>query len=87
MFPTIFALGVRNLGDSTRRGASYLIMSIVGGAVAPYVMGKIADHSSKALAYLLPAACFLVVGWYGVTGSKMSASHSATAAAVDPATR
>lgn len=70
MFPTIFALGIRNLGANTRRGSSFLIMSIVGGALAPYVMGSIADHSSTAIAFLLPAACFVVVAWYGFRGHK-----------------
>jgi FHS family L-fucose permease-like MFS transporter len=68
MFPTIFALGIRNLGDRTRRGGSILIMSIVGGALAPYVMGRIADSSSTALAFLVPAGCFAVVAWYGFRG-------------------
>jgi FHS family L-fucose permease-like MFS transporter len=68
MFPTIFALGIRNLGDRTRRGGSILIMSIVGGALAPYVMGRIADSSSTALAFLVPAVCFAVVAWYGFRG-------------------
>jgi MFS transporter, FHS family, L-fucose permease len=72
MFPTIFALGVRGLGERTRRGASFLIMAIVGGALAPVVMGSIADRSTTALAYLLPAACFAVVTWYGYAGARMS---------------
>jgi MFS transporter, FHS family, L-fucose permease len=71
MFPTIFALGIRNLGEETRRGASILIMSIVGGALAPYVMGRIADHATTALAFLLPAACFAVVAWYGFHGQSL----------------
>jgi MFS transporter, FHS family, L-fucose permease len=65
MFPTIFALAVRGLGAKTRRGASFVIMAIVGGALAPYAMGHIADRSTTALAFLLPAACFAVVAWYG----------------------
>jgi FHS family L-fucose permease-like MFS transporter len=72
MFPTIFALGVRGLGDQTRRGASFLIMSIVGGAIAPVAMGSLADRSTTALAYLIPAACFAVVTWYGFAGARNS---------------
>ncbi len=45
MFPTIFALGVKNLGAFTKKGASYIIMSIVGGALMPVVMGTIATNS------------------------------------------
>jgi FHS family L-fucose permease-like MFS transporter len=70
MFPTIFALGVRRLGAHTKRAASFLIMSIVGGAIVPYFMGWIADAHSTALAYLIPAGCFAVVAWYGWKGSR-----------------
>jgi FHS family L-fucose permease-like MFS transporter len=69
MFPTIFALGVANLGTQSKIAASYLIMSIVGGAIAPYLMGLIADARGTALAYLIPCGCFAVVAWYGGIGS------------------
>jgi FHS family L-fucose permease-like MFS transporter len=65
MFPTIFALAVKNLGPQTERGSSYLIMSIVGGAIVPYFMGWIADVHGIAFAFLIPAACFAVVTAYG----------------------
>jgi FHS family L-fucose permease-like MFS transporter len=67
-FPTIFALGVKNLGVHTKRGASFIIMAIVGGALAPPLMGLVADRSSTAVSYLIPAACFAVVAWYGRYG-------------------
>jgi len=73
MFPTIFALGVRELGPATKRGSSLLIMSIVGGALLPWCMGWVGDHASMALAYLLPAACFVVVAWYGAVGQRLRA--------------
>lgn len=65
MFPTIFALAVKNLGAQTERGSSYLIMSIVGGAIVPYFMGWIADVHGIAFAFLIPMACFIVVTAYG----------------------
>lgn len=68
MFPTIFAMGVKNLGPHTKRGSSFLIMAIVGGALMPYLMGLVADHFSTALAYLLPLGCFVVVAFYGRSG-------------------
>jgi FHS family L-fucose permease-like MFS transporter len=68
MFPTIFAMGVKNLGPHTKRGSSFLIMAIVGGALMPYFMGLVADHFSTALAYLLPLGCFVVVAFYGKSG-------------------
>jgi FHS family L-fucose permease-like MFS transporter len=71
MFPTIFALGVKQLGSETKRGASFIIMSIAGGAIMPYLMGWIADQYSTATAYLVPVLCFAVVVWYGLSGSRV----------------
>lgn len=65
MFPTIFALAVKNLGSQTRRGSSLLIMSIVGGAIVPWFMGRLADAEGMALAFAIPLGCFLVVAAYG----------------------
>ncbi|MBE0668759.1 MAG: L-fucose:H+ symporter permease, partial [Bacteroidales bacterium] len=45
MFPTIFALGLKDLGGMTKRGSSVLVMTIVGGAICPVIMGRIADVS------------------------------------------
>jgi FHS family L-fucose permease-like MFS transporter len=69
-FPTIFALGVKNLGVHTKRGASYIVMAVVGGAVVPYFMGAVADVHGTAAAYVIPALCFAVVAWYGRYGSR-----------------
>ncbi|MDJ1163430.1 L-fucose:H+ symporter permease [Burkholderia gladioli pv. gladioli] len=72
MFPTIFALGVKDLGPQTKRGASFQVMSIVGGAIMPYAMGRVADGSGVSIAYALPLACFAVVAWYGWRGSRIA---------------
>ncbi len=66
MFPTIFALGVKNLGKHTKRASSFMIMAIVGGAIMPYFMGALADRYSTAISYLLPLLCFAVVLVYGL---------------------
>jgi FHS family L-fucose permease-like MFS transporter len=66
MFPTIFAMGVKNMGKQTKRASSVMIMAIVGGAVMPYLMGAIADHYSTAVSYALPMVCFAVVLIYAV---------------------
>jgi MFS transporter, FHS family, L-fucose permease len=72
MFPTIFALGVKDLGEQTKLGSSFIIMAIVGGAIVPPVMGLIADEThSIQLAFLLPMLCFLVVAYYGWNGYKI----------------
>jgi FHS family L-fucose permease-like MFS transporter len=70
MFPTIFALGVKNLGIHTERASSFQIMSIVGGASLPYVMGIITDLQSVAVSYVVPAVCFVVVFLFGWKGYK-----------------
>ena len=67
MFPTIFALALRGLGAHTKIASSLLIMSIVGGAVAPLLMGIVADGHSMALGFVDPLVCFVVIAAYAVT--------------------
>jgi MFS transporter, FHS family, L-fucose permease len=71
MFPTIFALGIKDVGHNTKKASSFLIMSIVGGALMPYVMGTLADKYSTPVAYIVPLACFVVVAWYGWRGFRV----------------
>ncbi|WP_264289898.1 L-fucose:H+ symporter permease [Duffyella gerundensis] len=66
MFPTIFAMGVKNMGKQTKRASSVMIMAIVGGAIMPYLMGAIADHYNTAVSYALPMICFVVVLFYAM---------------------
>lgn len=70
MFPTIFALGVADMGGRTKFASSILVMSIVGGAVVPYLMGAVAESFSTAQAYFIPAACFVPVALFGVAAFK-----------------
>ena len=72
MFPTIFALSVKDLGHHTKKGSSFQIMSIVGGALMPYVMGLLSEKTT-AQAYIVPLFCFVVVAWYGWKGYKIKA--------------
>jgi FHS family L-fucose permease-like MFS transporter len=65
MYPTIFAQGIRGLGEDAKIGGSILVMSIVGGALIPLLMGYIADaFGNQALAYLVPLAAYLLIGAY-----------------------
>jgi len=75
MFPTIFALGVKDLGHHTKRASSFIIMSIVGGALMPYLMGLVAEKYSTAISYFIPAICFIVVAWYGWSGYKINSTN------------
>jgi FHS family L-fucose permease-like MFS transporter len=66
MFPTIFALGLKGLGENTKLAGSFLVMAIVGGAFFPLMLGWIARSTgSMALGYLVPLACFGGVALYG----------------------
>jgi len=66
MFPTIFGLAVRGLGDDTKIGGSGLIMAILGGAVLTAVQGQVSDFTkSISLSYYVPLICFAVIAFYG----------------------
>lgn len=64
-FPTIFALGIRGLGEHTKFGSSLIVMSIVGGAIAPPFMGHIADLHSMRVGFVVPLICFVFIALYG----------------------
>jgi len=67
MFPTIFANSLKDLGPLTKAASSFLVMSIIGGAVLTALMGLISDLSSIRVAMLVPGACFLVIAGFGLT--------------------
>lgn len=71
MFPTIFTLGIAELGPLTGEGSGLLIMAIVGGAIIPLAQGVIADSSVGIHhAFILPLLCYLYIAYYGFSGSK-----------------
>jgi FHS family L-fucose permease-like MFS transporter len=70
MFPTIFALGLKGLGENTKLGGSFLVMAIIGGAVLTPLMGWISERShSLALAYLVPLLAYIYICLYSLFGS------------------
>ena len=73
MFPTIFALGIHGLGNETKIGSSLLVMSIVGGAIFPYIMGAVIDiyGDNIQIGYSVPLVCFLVIIYFGMFGYKV----------------
>lgn len=73
MFPTIFALGLVNLGHETKIGGSLLVMAIVGGAIFPFIMGRIIDmyNDNIQAGYVVPLVCFLVIIYFGIRGYKV----------------
>jgi FHS family L-fucose permease-like MFS transporter len=64
MFPTIFALGIRGLGEQTKFASSFLVMAILGGAVLPLVMGHLADVYAMRIGFLMPLICFIFIAAY-----------------------
>ena len=61
MFPTIFAISLRGLGDYTKRASSFLMMSPIGGAVGPLLMGYVADISTMSFSFIVPFFGYVVV--------------------------
>jgi FHS family L-fucose permease-like MFS transporter len=61
MFPTIFGLGLKNLHDLKEKASSFIVMGVVGGALFPPLMGRVADSFDVATAYLLPIICYVVI--------------------------
>lgn len=78
MFPTIFALSLEGLGPHTKLGASLLVMSIVGGAILPALMGWISDRSSIQTAFAVPLVCYAYVLYFGVRGHNPRVTEAAS---------
>jgi len=70
MFPTIFALGIKNLGPLTKRGSSLMVMAIVGGAVFPAIMGRISDATNIQTAFVVPLICYAYILYFAIAGYK-----------------
>ena len=71
MFPTIFTLGIDQLGPLTGKGSGLLIMAIVGGAILPMLQGVLADSIGIHMAFVMPAICYLYIVYYGFSGSRV----------------
>ena len=79
MFPTIFSLGVAELGPLTGSGSGILTMAIVGGAILPVMQGMIADHVGIHHGFILPVICYLYILFYALSGSKPNSERYSTA--------
>jgi len=79
MFPSIFALGVAELGSLTASGSGLINMAIVGGAIIPLIQGAIADSIGIHHAFILPVICYLYIVFYALRGSKPNSERFATA--------
>jgi MFS transporter, FHS family, L-fucose permease len=81
MFPTIFALSLRDLGNLTKVGSSLLVMSIIGGAIIPAVMGRLSDVTNIQVAFVVPLVCHIAVLYFAVRGYRPVPLRSAEIAA------
>jgi FHS family L-fucose permease-like MFS transporter len=72
MFPTIFALSIRGLGEHTKMGSSVLVMSVVGGAIMTPIMGLIADKGGMKIGFIIPLLCFMFIAFYAYAWPKFS---------------
>ena len=83
MFPTIYGIALRNLGDDAKLGSAFLVMAIVGGAILPVAQGQILDLGGAGLAemplagipevnysFILPWLCFAGIAWYGFAAAR-----------------
>ena len=66
MFPTIFAISLRGLGNQTKRASSYLMMTPIGGAVGPLMMGYVGDMTSMSFSFIVPLISYMVVLLYAL---------------------
>jgi MFS transporter, FHS family, L-fucose permease len=73
MFPTIFSLGIAGLEGETKSASSLIVMSIIGGAIFPVIMGNIIDRSGDniQIGYTVPLVCYFVVLYFGLVGYKV----------------
>jgi FHS family L-fucose permease-like MFS transporter len=77
MYPTIFALGVADLGPLTSKGSGVITIGNVGGAVIPPLFGWLADHVGIQYALVIPIIAYLYVAFYGMWGYKPEREEAA----------
>jgi MFS transporter, FHS family, L-fucose permease len=86
MFPTIFALSLKNLGPYTKLGSSLLVMAIIGGAVFPAIMGRISDAWNIQRAFVVPLVCHAYVFYFAKWGYRPEADANPHTTLTIPAT-
>jgi len=76
MFPSIFTLGIQDLGSLTSKGSSLMIAAIVGGALIPKATGILADHGGLHPAFIIPAICYIYIACFGFAALKRPAARN-----------
>ena len=77
MYPTIFTLGIAELGPLTSKGSGVITIGNVGGAVIPPLFGLLADKVGIQYAFVLPIICYIFIAYYGLIGYKPSRAAKA----------
>lgn len=77
MFPSIFTLGIQDLGPLTSKGSSLLIAASLGGAIIPLSQGKLADHVGLHPSFIIPAICYIYIACFGIVAIKRPAGSDA----------
>ena len=77
MFPTIFSMALFKLGKFTGQASGILCMAIVGGALVPFAQGLVADHSNVQLSFLVPAACYTFILFFGLKFASLYKTEAA----------
>ena len=75
MFPSIFTLGIQDLGPLTSKGSSLLIASILGGAIIPKLQGILANHIGLQPSFILPAICYIYIAVFGIMAIRRPAAR------------
>ena len=79
MFPTIFTMALHDIGKYTSQGSGLLCMGIVGGAIVPFAQGALADSIGLQISFLLPAACYLFILYFGAKYANLTNTKEVTA--------
>jgi FHS family L-fucose permease-like MFS transporter len=77
MFPSIFTLGIQDLGPLTSKGSSLLIAAILGGAIIPKAQGALADRIGLQPSFILPAICYVYIAVFGLMAIRRPPAHDA----------
>lgn len=76
MWPCIFPLAIKDLGEYTSQGSGLLIMGVVGGAIIPLVQGVLADYSSVQASFSIALVCYAYLIFYGLSGFKLKKNQA-----------
>ncbi|HTW46285.1 MAG TPA: sugar MFS transporter [Acidobacteriaceae bacterium] len=71
LFPSIFTLGIAEMGPLTGEASGLLVIAIVGGAIIPEIQGVLADHIGIHHAFIIPVLCYMFITYYGLRGYRV----------------